>query len=286
MSISVSLLNLVFFLNMNAYHLRKTEVIYELKVRNLPTEGTAGELRKRLSQSLASNTSIDDAIVNSLDTDTELEECEVKYQDLSSFVSDYEGNYNDNEYHRIVARLWHLYLRADRIPVGAAADDDHEQAKESLVSRCKELLDSFQDSRSTAKVDSPDDKTSSAGNPQTQPDSDKKTEPLFASTQCLELPGTIFSHEKEKAHEEERRLREERQSQEEMQLQQEGRRQQDDWIRQEKKKLQEERRKQEEKWNQEERRLQEEKQQQEDKWQKEEWRLQEDLKKRRKPILR
>ncbi|KAG8255618.1 hypothetical protein J6590_088241 [Homalodisca vitripennis] len=118
---------------MSAYHLRKTEIIYELKIRNFPSGGTAGDLRKRLSQILASNTPIEEAVVNSLDTDTELEECEAKYQDLSALVSDYEGNYNDNEYHRIVARLWHLYLRADRVPVGATADNDHEQTKQCLI---------------------------------------------------------------------------------------------------------------------------------------------------------
>lgn len=276
MSISVPLLNLVSYLNMSAYHLRKTEVIYELKIRNLPSEGTAGDLRKRLSQSLATNTSIEDAVVNSLDTDVELEECEAKYQDLSAFVSDYEGNYNDNEYHRIVARLWHLYLRADRIPVGATADDDHEQTKECLVSKCKELLDSFKDS--SAKVDYFDDKTLPADNPQTQPDSGKTTDPLLVPTKVLELPGKIVSLAKERTQEEEGRLSRETQRLDEMQLP-ELTRQPEDWIHQGEMKLQEERRKQEEKWKQEERRLQEERQQQEDRWQKEEWRLQEDRKK-------
>ncbi|XP_046671135.1 uncharacterized protein LOC124361140 [Homalodisca vitripennis] len=128
---------------MNAYHLRKTEVIYELKIRNVDTDGNANELRKRLTQCFSADTQVDETVVNSLDADAELEECEGKYQDLSSLVSDYEGTNNDNEFHRIVARLWHLYLRVERIPIGASSDSEQAESKEKLLSRSKELLDSF-----------------------------------------------------------------------------------------------------------------------------------------------
>lgn len=142
---NLSLVNLLNFLNMSAYHLRKSEVEYELKVRSILFAGSAAELRKRLSLAIGSNTEVDVAAVNALDVGAEIEECEQKYQDLSTLVSDYEGNYQDNEFHRLVARLWHLYLRADRIPVNATEDEEEGQTKDLLVQKSKELLDSFKD---------------------------------------------------------------------------------------------------------------------------------------------
>lgn len=79
-------------------------------IRGQPTEGTADELRKRLNQCFANNTAIDEAIVNALNTENELGECEGKFSDLRSLVDEYEGNFRDNEYHRILARLHHLAL--------------------------------------------------------------------------------------------------------------------------------------------------------------------------------
>lgn len=143
MSIPGCLWNLVACINMSAYHLRKPEVAYELKIRKLPTEGTADQLRKRLSQAMASNTDIDDGVVNALDTSAELDTCEAMLQDLSTMVQDYEGNFGDNEYHRLLARLWHLYLRVERIPVGASADNEDEDAKKGLLVRVKEVIDNF-----------------------------------------------------------------------------------------------------------------------------------------------
>lgn len=134
---------------MSAYHLRKTEVVYN--IRNLSTHGTAGDLRKRLSQGLASNTRIDEAMVNALMPESELEECEGKLKDLSTLVADYEGNFNDNEYHRLLARLWHLYNRVSRIPVGAAVPEV-EESKDALSGKSKELLDAFEDTKTTYKT--------------------------------------------------------------------------------------------------------------------------------------
>lgn len=127
---------------MNAYHLRKSEIQYELKIRNLSPDGTAGDLRKRLSQAFAENVEPDLKFINDLDVSSELEECEMKVQDLSTMVSDYEGTFQDNEYHRIVARLLHLSRRVEIIPENARVEEDLE-LKNSLLTRAKELLESF-----------------------------------------------------------------------------------------------------------------------------------------------
>jgi hypothetical protein len=227
MNISVSLLNLVSFINMSAYHLRKTEVTYELKIRNLPTDGTAGECRKRLSQSLASNADIVESVVNSLDPEVELEECEGKYQDLSALVKDYEGNHNDNEHHRILARLWHLYLRVERIPIAASTDSDLDQTKESLLSRSKELLDSFQAAK---PVDQPNgDRGSQEAVEVSDSLSNKPTGAVQQLTKLFELPRTNFEGEKERKEEELKRLKEEWFKKEEQQLMDHRRRMEESW---------------------------------------------------------
>lgn len=139
------MVNLLNSIIMSAYHLRKSEVEYELRVRALPYDGTAAELRKQLSLAIGSDVEVTAAAVNALDATTELQECEQKFQDLSALITDYEGDYKDNEFHRIVARLWHLYLRADRIPIAATIDEEYGQTKDLLVRKSKELLDSFKD---------------------------------------------------------------------------------------------------------------------------------------------
>lgn len=265
MSISVPLVNLVFYINMSAYHLRKTEVIYELKIRNLPTEGAVGDLRKRLSQTLATNTPIDDAIVNAQDADAELEECEGKYQDLSALVRDYEGNHNDNEHHRIVARLWHLYLRVQRIPVSATADGDLEETKDDLLSRCRELLDSFKDAKLSSNFE-PKGKQPSQDQPQNRPVEQQHAIVPINETDTLELPKTTFINV-----EEEQKLQEKRRTKEVMHQHEE--------IRLQEQQLKHERAVQEEKWRQEARRLEEEKRQLEDRLKKDDSKIQEELNK-------
>lgn len=146
MSISPSLLNLVATLNMSAYKLRKVEVAYELKIRGLSTDGSANDLRKRLTQAMSKNTPINEASVNSLQFDEELEECTLILDDLEDLVQQYEGNFKDDEYQRIVARLWHLYPRVERIPIPDAEDTQEEESQEKrmeLQRKVKSLLDSF-----------------------------------------------------------------------------------------------------------------------------------------------
>lgn len=151
MSISVSVYNLVATINMNAYHLRKTEVQYELKIRNIPVEGTAGENRKKLSQCFRSNTEVVPGCVSDLDPQSELDVCNEIFQDLSSLIGAYEGTFKDNEYQRIVARLWHLYLRVDRIPVPASSDSEEEETKADLKIQTKKLLDDFKEPKTLAQ---------------------------------------------------------------------------------------------------------------------------------------
>lgn len=268
MNFSTSLLNLASFINMSAYHLRKVEVVYELKIRNLSTEGTAGDLRKRLSQGLSANTKIDEAIVNSLVPESELEECEGKFQDLSALVADYEGNYNDNEFSRIMARLWHLYNRVSRIPVGAAAPDV-EEGKDTLMEKSKELLDVFEEAKANPTKPSKDEESADVDPTLLRPLS-------IDQSLGLPLPSELTAHaEGNTGHlgdwnlgkdgrfkevqflQDEIKTPEHRKTEDERRCKEEIRRLQEERKLNERR-LREERRKQEELWKQRDRKLQEE----------------------------
>lgn len=127
----------------NVYHLRKSELVYELKIRDVSTDGAAAELRKRLSQCLSTDMEVKDSIVNSLDPEEELEVCENTFDDLASAVVDYDGNLKDNEFNRLSSRLNHLYDRAKRIPITASLDDDMEERKDRLVERIRVQIFNF-----------------------------------------------------------------------------------------------------------------------------------------------
>lgn len=179
MSFSISLWNLVSTINMNAYHLRKSEVVYELRIRDLPTTGKCNELRKRLSQNFASNTEVVDAVVNSLDASVELECCETTLEDLTALVLDYEGDFKDNEYHRTVARLWHLYLRVERIPVAAGEDEEQEETKADLQKKTKELMESFKEAIDLNEAGPSNRNQDKEMTVNQNDETDKKSEPEF-----------------------------------------------------------------------------------------------------------
>lgn len=144
MNFSYSLLNLVATINMSAHNMRKVEVAYELKIRGLSADGSAGDLRKRLSKAMANNVPVDDAVVNSLDPEEELQCCKDIFEDVHSLVSEYEGDFNDTEYQRISTRLWHLYPRIGRIPIVTTdSEDSKEDTREKLLEETKKLMDSF-----------------------------------------------------------------------------------------------------------------------------------------------
>lgn len=232
--------------------MRKPEVIYELKIRNVDTNDNANELRKRLTQCLSTDTKIDETVVNSLDADVELEECETKYQDLSSLVSDYEGNYNDNEFHRISARLWHLYLRVERIPVGTVADNEMSDSKEKLLLQSRELLDSFRETptqRSDALEKTPATPSERLPSQLLETVTQETNVELPKTSSLPSQPPALTAYDKNVAGE--RKLLEEWRQNEERKLYQE-RRHQEEWLQKEERRLQEERRKLEEKWTQEE----------------------------------
>lgn len=127
----------------NVYLLRKSEVEYELKIRGVSTEGTANEFRKKLSQCFSNRTEVDQEVLEALDTEAELEECEEKSGDLSSLVEDYDGNKKDNEFKRISARLRHLYYRIERLSDLGTEDLEEQEKTTSLLKKTKTLLDSF-----------------------------------------------------------------------------------------------------------------------------------------------
>lgn len=210
--------------------MRKTEVVYELKIRGLSTEGVAGDVRKRLSQALATNVEVDAAAVNLLEPEQELEECEGKYQDLTALLADYEGNFADNESSRIVARLWHLYCRVERIPIGAAAPEV-EESKAVLLRKSKEMLDTFEKATASRKL-------SEINEPKLSNDvAEHQNQPSQPVRQYSGLPTLLELDGKET---------------QEDGLQQEKRR-----IEEEKKKIEEEKRMQEERWKRKELELQE-----------------------------
>lgn len=128
---------------MNACHLRKTELEYELLNRGLSTKGTVHDLRRRLTQGLSNNVQVDAGVVSKLDPKTELEQCAVKFQDLSALVEEYEGDFGDSESQRILARLWHLYSRLGRIHIPATLDDEPENKRTELQSQTKNVILSF-----------------------------------------------------------------------------------------------------------------------------------------------
>lgn len=149
----MSIWNLVCSVNMNAYHLRRSEIEYELKVRGIAVEGNADDLRKKLSHCFSNNIGVDEKCLVELDSTEELEICNEKFEDLAKLVEEYEGNTRDNEYKRIQARLWHWYLRVQRIPVAAASDTEEDENKTELLVKMKGLVDSFQDLKTTVEVE-------------------------------------------------------------------------------------------------------------------------------------
>lgn len=144
---------------MNAYHLRRTEIEYELKVRGIASEGNADDLRKKLSHCFSNNIGVDDKCVAELNSAIELEICDEKFEDLEDLVEEYEGNTRDNEYKRIQARLWHWYLRVQRIPVAAASDTEDDERKAELLEKMKGLVDSFQALKTSVEVEDGNKKT-------------------------------------------------------------------------------------------------------------------------------
>ncbi|KAG8279961.1 hypothetical protein J6590_093092 [Homalodisca vitripennis] len=78
-------------------------------------------------------------------------------------VEEYEGNTKDNEYRRLSARLWHLYLRVERIPVDLDWDKDTAEEKDDLLQRSKHMLDTFLSlsSKVTEKLDGAEEKKAS-----------------------------------------------------------------------------------------------------------------------------
>lgn len=67
---------------MNAYHLQRTEIEYELKVRGITSDGNADDLRKKLSHCFSNNIGVDNKCVAELNSAQELEIFNEKFEDL------------------------------------------------------------------------------------------------------------------------------------------------------------------------------------------------------------
>lgn len=128
---------------MSVYKLRKVEVAYELRIRGIDSSGTANDLRKRLSKALSSDTPVDETAVKALKFDDEFKECSEILSDLKILLQHYDGDFNDDEFHRIVARLGHLYPRVGRIPIPATPKDGDDSLKKTtlLHTQVKKLIE-------------------------------------------------------------------------------------------------------------------------------------------------
>ncbi|KAG8245771.1 hypothetical protein J6590_099527 [Homalodisca vitripennis] len=138
---------------MNAYLLKNEDNQYELKIRGQPTSGTAEDLRKRLTKCVKAGTPIDQAVLASLNVDEELEACEDKYKSLAASANEYDGDYTDTEGQRLQARMWHNYLRAGRIPIGALGDKIIAKRHEVLMDKTKELCDAAEAKKDAANAE-------------------------------------------------------------------------------------------------------------------------------------
>ncbi|KAG8310676.1 hypothetical protein J6590_059474 [Homalodisca vitripennis] len=116
---------------------------------------------------------VDPAVLASLDVEGELEACDAKLNLLSASIDEYEGEYTDTEGQRLQARLWHNYLRIQRIPVVTEAD---EGCQRNLLSEAKRLCDAASEQRGAVEMGSEDDKEIVDSEPITN-----KTQPLRAT---------------------------------------------------------------------------------------------------------
>ena len=128
---------------MNSHYLRRTEIVYELKIRGIATDGNVDVLRKKLTSCFSKNVEVNSEIVAKLDSAEEVEICEEKLSDLEELVNEYEGNTMDNEYRRINARLLHWHGRVERIPVPTSSDSDFIERHGKLLGKIKTLMDCF-----------------------------------------------------------------------------------------------------------------------------------------------
>jgi hypothetical protein len=133
----------LYWSKMNVYYLSKSEIKYELKIRGECIEGSASELRNRLSKCVRDNKAVNDEIVNSLCVTDELRDCEDKFLELSSLEAEFEGELDNVEKQRIRTRLTHAYRRVKRIPLGDTPDEDNKFCFEGLVKRFETLLDLY-----------------------------------------------------------------------------------------------------------------------------------------------
>ncbi|KAG8319716.1 hypothetical protein J6590_085715 [Homalodisca vitripennis] len=118
--------------------LRAAVLLHTRLFESVNIDGHAEDLRKRLTKCVKANMPVDPAVLASLDVEGELEACEAKLNRLLASIDEYEGEYTDTEGQRLQARIWHNYLRIQRIPVVTEAD---EGLQRKLLSEAKRLCD-------------------------------------------------------------------------------------------------------------------------------------------------
>lgn len=122
---------------MDAHALLKNELIYELHIRGLRSDGTVSDLRQRLNRACSENIQPKEDIVGRLDLLEELACCRSKFDVLQALVAELEEErFEPAEYRRVDSRLWHLYYRIARLPVRPGEDDGAP-----LLNEVKDLWD-------------------------------------------------------------------------------------------------------------------------------------------------
>ena len=119
------------------------ELSYELTIRGLPSEGTVAEKRSTLRGLLRCERSgFSTNVSNSdLNSESELDICDNKLQQLASDIDNFDLSNRTNEYARIYSRLLHINGRLSRL-VNLSVDLNRD--KLNLVTRCMQMIDSVE----------------------------------------------------------------------------------------------------------------------------------------------
>lgn len=117
------------------------ELSYELEIRGLSSEGTVAEKRSILRGLMRCERSGFSTNVRdfNLDTESELDTCENKLQQLGNDIDTFDVNNKANEYARIYSRLLHINGRLSRLE---NLSEDQNRDKVNLTARCMQQIDS------------------------------------------------------------------------------------------------------------------------------------------------
>lgn len=126
---------------MDVNRLLSDELSYELRARNLPSEGTVANKRMMLRNALhmERSGSLPSYLPVNLDIESEIEICGRKLLDLARDIENFDEANRDNEFRRIYSRLVHVTTRLKRLPVNV--EDVHRAMIAELYTRGFSLME-------------------------------------------------------------------------------------------------------------------------------------------------